>query len=158
MPQVAIQTTSAAPSSVGRDTLKTGQIFRNVLRDGKTGKKLLGHIGYNGKAVSLNLQNGDVATSANQTRRVVPVGTFSIETEFSAVADRAEASRSALSTNDLFQVKEDGGAVYANLGRLNSGDYIALNLTSMDYAVGHNASKRVTKVGSYRLKAKVASS
>lgn len=148
---------------IARSDVKPGDVFRvytNTSGAGSLGSALYGAVGKNGKLYSMNMSSGEVASTANPETRVKVVGSYKLIQTLDAVRNHRNTVRAGMTTDDLFKVK-GGKKLYANLGRLNDGRFIAINVQSRDHAVTklndwRAGNKNVTKVGTYHVEMKLA--
>lgn len=151
---------------VARSDVTFGQLFRRYDNNGRLGEKLYGSIGNNGRFYSINMGNGEIAAADDGSARVKVVGTFTINASVASKSSAQPSTRGRLTTNDLFRVK-GGKKIMANLGRLNDGRYVSLNMASHDYVISARSvpsssyahelattkwsNKKVEKVGTYSI-------
>lgn len=158
MAQVLI-TRSKAAVAVRRDAVKTGQAFRLKNKDGSLGEKVYGHVGRNGKNYSINLESGEVSSSANDAKQVVVVGKFSLTQHRFASGQEIKTTREGVQDNQVFRAK-GGSTLYANMGKLKDGRFASINLSDWrndNYAVTNVDDRNVEVVGNYSITAEVAS-
>lgn len=139
-----------------RDTLKPGTVFRAYLKSGP-GRNIYVSLGSNGRAYSVNLGNGELASTSKTTKKVYIAGKAQIQASYWPHSDRTETTRGAVRSGQLFVVKGHE-TVYMHLGSLNDGRFCSVNLSDPlnDNAMTHNAGSHVTIVGEGSFKATVA--
>ena len=158
MPRINVERKRVGMATVARKDVKPGQVFALVKRDGSLSDKHYLAIGNNGKFMSVNLGNGELASTDNGTSRVAVVGKGQLHVTHSH--EHHETTRRALRGNEVFRAKGNGReSSYAALGRLTNGKWASLNLNDpfdRDYAVTDNGDRRVVVLGTYEIKAQVA--
>lgn len=132
-----------------RETMKPGDVFQKYVQKNTLGTKVYLALGHNGRMLSLNLKNGEVAFSTKPQGRVKVIGSGSINANLGREVDMTRAN---LAVGDVFKLK-GGKKRFFNLGRLSDGRYISVNESGTDYAIGRNSAKAVTKVGVWSVSA-----
>lgn len=144
---------SAGLTSVRRDAVKAGEIFQ-VLIKGAVGRNYYGALGHNGKSFSINLANGELASTQNMDKAVVVVGKFSIKTSALDLSGK-ETTRGALKNDAVFRKGETN---YLNLGRLSSGKLVSINMAKPfgeDYAASSKPDGKCVQVGTWSIEAQI---
>lgn len=145
---------------VARSTVTWGQVFRRYNADGTLGDKKYAAVGKNGRFYSINIGNAEVAAADDGDARVKVIGSWKLNMDVGSKAAAIPTTRRHVNTESLFTVK-GGKRIYANLGRLRDGKYIALNPASQDYSLApmrgsaDKSNKNVVVVGSYDLSFKL---
>lgn len=158
MPVVNKSVTRAAGlTPVRRDAVKAGEIFQ-VLLKGVPGRNHYGALGHNGKSFSINLGNGELASTGKMDKKVVVVGKFSVKTSALDLAGK-ETTRGALKNNAVFRAKGEGKeSIYLNLGKLTDGKAVSINMAKPfgeDYASTSALAKGVVQVGTWSIDATI---
>lgn len=156
MPRAVKTVTRAAQMpSIRRDAVKAGEVFQVVMKNG-LGRKTYGALGTNGKNLSINLDNGELASTSKKDKKVIVVGKFTIRTTALSFPG-TPTTRGALGNSDIFRVK-GGETVYLNLGRFSDGRYVSVAMGKAlgdDYAVTNNAGSHVEKLGTWEMAATI---
>jgi hypothetical protein len=151
---VRIERKKTGMATVARSAVKTGDIFQLVKKDGSLGSKTYVHVGRNGRDYSFNIENGELASTKNPSKRVTVVGKAQIETNyFKSQSQWVEKLRRDVRSGEIFQVK-GGDSRYAGMGRLTNGSFASKNLNDPsddDYAVTDNGNSRVQVIGTWEL-------
>ena len=140
-----------------RGQVKPGQVFSIVGRDGKKMAQRYAAIGHNGKAYSINLATGGLASTDNDNSRVAIVGTFTYDVKMNPNGVPVTKLRSQLADGDVFVVRgSKSGRLYAHMGALaNPGNrWLSVNLGTRDHAIATNGGKRVNVTGKLVLNVK----
>lgn len=157
--KVDVQVKRETLKTVARDQVGTGQLFRAVKRDGSLGANTYMSLARNGRQLSLNIGNGNLASSDNDTRPVSVVGSAKIDMHGVTLdpnskrfVTKRETTRGEVATGEVFRVKGKD-TLYVHLGELTLGRDVpklaALRIGSGEdtYAVTAKRSKNVEVVG-----------
>lgn len=140
-----------------RADVGAGLLFRLVKDDGSHGDKTYASIGRNGRFYSINVATGALAATDNGDKRVAVVGSYKWDaTVITDPNKRVRTTRGAVADGDIFVVGRDaadpkGTVAYLAIGKNNAGKFLAVNLTSGDYATTDKASKNVIIIGKGKL-------
>ena len=140
-------------STVARSSVKAGKIFQ-----AKGQSKQYASVGHDGKYYSVNLANGELASSANGGKAVSIIGSFTYTLSGSLNPDcgsRRKVRRSSLKNGEIFHMP-GGKILYGNLGKLSTGRWLAINLASGNHAVSSvRPNGNVCVVGNFELSATI---
>lgn len=153
MPQVQITRGSAAPSSLRRD-VKAGQIFAVRGRDGKLGRNFA-NVGHNGRYYSVNLENGELASTRKGETPVTITGKWQF------VINRKPApgvvrtcKRSEVRSGEVFHVNGKD-TLYAHMGSITRAmeGYLSVPIARTEnHAVTRNGNSTVHVIGTFVIK------
>lgn len=147
MAKVTLQRTKdMGTRGIARGTVKPGQLFQLVKKDGSLGRTIYGALGNNGRNYSVNMTSGQLASTAKPQKKVSVVGKFAVGVTY---CGNVATTRGAVTSGDIFKVKGKDTA-YLALGRLTDGRWASLNMNdplNEDYAVTSNGKSHVTVIG-----------
>jgi hypothetical protein len=137
-----------------RGSIPFGVVFAHTDRSGAPKTKRYANLGKGTKLFSVNLSNGELASSplSKDGDKVVVTGKFNFVATILDGRHYTATTRGALAVGDVFTTK-DGGSEYVHLGNLTDGRYVAFNLSTKDYALApaNKGSKKAVKIGNAKI-------
>ncbi len=145
MPNIVRIVRGTAAPTMPRGDVRQGMAFQI-----KGGSKKYAAIGVNGRAYSLNLDTGELASSSNRTALATIIGkwAFSLDRTYRAGVGR-QCRRDAVQVGEVFQVK-NGRDEYVHLGRTSRAQngWLSIPLARQhNHAVTVRGDSTVTVVG-----------
>lgn len=140
----------ATATTMPRGDVAQGMVFAVKNRDGRLGTKYAA-IGANGRLYSVNLTNGELASSANRNSSITLLGKWKFDvtkTRYGRTCLRREVR-----PGEVFVVK-GGEKEYAHMGRVHRDrqGWLSIPLANQEnHAIGENGDGHVKVVGSFRL-------
>lgn len=138
-----------------RGEVKPGEVFQVLDKQGRAQRGRYAHLGTNGKKYSVNLGNGNMASTKNAKSRVTIVGKFDYDVKRYPQAQVRNTTRDAVRDNEVFVVGDDPAAMYLHVDRKRDGSWFSVNLVSGDVASTPNGRSNVRVVGTGALNAQV---
>lgn len=154
MPEVTISRRAGTLPQKRRDQIKPGEVFAKVI-DGKPSKKYYAALGHNGKFLSVNLTNGELASAVKLDAPVVIVGKWKLGTI--KEMDQAKwrpTTRAAVKNGEMFVAKgKERRSLYAHLGRLTNAKFCSFDVGGPveNYATTDNGARNVLVVGKFKI-------
>ena len=140
---------SPAPTKSRKD-LVCGNIFRRV-----GGDRRYMALGSNGLHLSINIDNGVLATTTDSDAKVTLLGTGTLKVAKAPVEARLNTTKGALKPGDLFVIGHEasGKTVYGFLGRRkDQKGFVGINMSNPEnYTANTDGAKKVTNVGSFSI-------
>lgn len=154
MPQVNVSRANNQLPTLTREDVKPGQIFAVIGKKSKS--KMYANIGKNGRLYSINLQNGELASTAKGDSKVNIVGKFTYGMKLNYDASRVTI-RAEVRPGEVFRIR-GGEELYAHQGRctLDKDGYLSTHLNGkMNHAVSQRGDSAVEIVGNFTIEAQV---
>lgn len=136
-----------------RGSLPSGYVFKDA-----NGSRTYGAVGHlnDGRALSVNLETGIIGSTRNLDRLVQVLGQF--ELRLTRKFDTVEhTTRDKVEPFAVYVIGSGQKSTYVNMGQLDDGTFVSVNLASGDVAVNrYSPFKNVTVVGKADFVGKVA--
>jgi hypothetical protein len=151
MPNIVTIVRGADAPTMPRGDVRQGMVFQV-----KGGEKRYAAIGVNGRAYSLNLNTGEMASSNNHNSTAIIIGkwAFDLDRTYRPGVGR-QCQRSEVTTGEVFTVK-GGQDEYVHLGRTSKAQdgWLSIPLARQhNHAVTRRGDSMVTVVANAKVKA-----
>jgi hypothetical protein len=153
MPKLETRIERGTPTVRKRADVGAGLLFRLIKSGNVQGDKTYASIGRNGRFYSINIATGALAATDNGDKNVAIVGSYKWDvTVITDPAKRVNKTRGDVDDGEVFVIGRNaaepaGTIAYLAIGKNNAGKFLAVNLTSGDYAVTPKANKPVIVIG-----------
>jgi hypothetical protein len=136
-----------------RADVAVGTVFQVRNRSGAQGTKTYAAIGSNGKNFSIDLANGQLASTKKADRQVKTVGSFHYELTVNPTSQDVR-KRSQVKEGEVFHVK-GGTKLYGHAGMATNGEprprYIGVTFDTMDNSTTTDGNKNVVVLGKFKI-------